>query len=75
MLIKRFLPRIHDLDVALKNWKGDRESLLEWLEYHVIAPFVNQLIQEMEKILLIDPGQKEEEILQSVTGMMVQMLG
>ncbi len=75
MLIKRFLPKIHHLDVALKNWQGDTESLLEWLEYHVIAPFVNQLIQEMEKILHIDPGQKEEDILQSVTGMMVQMLG
>ncbi len=78
------LKKLDDLVKSVKReaWAGDLEkdetfwSLLpEWLEEHVIAGFLGQVIQQVDEIVDIDPDLSEPRILEIATRYMVEFLG
>ncbi len=61
-----------------KNLQADEDFwdlLPEWLEEHVIADFLGQVIRQVDEIVDIDPDLSEPRILEIATRYMVDFLG
>ena len=78
------LKDLHDLVKTVKGepWAthlGAHEEfwgiLPEWLEEHVIADFLGQVIRQVDEIVEIDPDLSEPRILEIATQYMVDFLG
>ena len=78
------LKELHDLVKAVKRkpWAKSLEAgedfwalLPDWLEEHVIAGFLDQVIRQVDEIVDIDPDLSEPRILEIATRYMVDFLG
>jgi len=49
--------------------------LMKWIDKHVLSEFLDRLIDQIDKIVDIDPGLSEPQILESATRYMVEFLG
>lgn len=49
--------------------------LMKWIDEHVLSEFLDRLIDQIDKIVDIDPGLSEPQILESATRYMVEFLG
>lgn len=49
--------------------------LMKWIDEHVISEFLDRLIDQIDKIVDIDPGLSEPQILENATRYMVEFLG
>jgi signal transduction histidine kinase len=78
------LKELHDLVKAVKRkpWAKNLDAgedfwalLPDWLEEHVIAGFLDQVIRQVDEIVDIDPDLSEPRILEIATRYMVGFLG
>jgi len=51
------------------------ESLMEWLETHLLTTFLDQIIRQVDEIVDIDPDLPEQKILARATKYIVEFLG
>ncbi len=49
--------------------------VMKWIDEHVLSEFLDRLIDQIDKIVDIDPGLSEPQILESATRYMVEFLG
>ncbi len=49
--------------------------LMKWIDEHVLSEFLDRLIDQIDKIVDIDPGLSEPQILENATRYMVEFLG
>jgi len=51
------------------------ESLMQWLEIHLLTEFLDQIIKQVDEIVDIDPDLPEQKILSIATRYIVEFLG
>ncbi|HDG98111.1 MAG: hypothetical protein DRG71_06710 [Deltaproteobacteria bacterium] len=55
--------------------EGFWDSLMEWLETHLLTGFLDQIIKQVDEIVDIDPDLPEQKILARATRYIVEFLG
>ncbi len=61
-----------------KEFSVDKEIwplLIEWIEQYVLPDFLEQVVQQVDEIVEIDPDSSEPQILEKATRYMVDFLG
>jgi GAF domain-containing protein len=74
MILERFLPDVLKKGPWINCLPELEEEIAQWVESELFTPFLNLIIEEVERVLTIDPGLKEHEILQEITAHMVKVL-